>query len=198
MLPVLLVTGGSQGARHLNEVVAEALPELLPHCQVLHVSGTLTADATRAAAEARVAELPDPLRGRYQLHAYLHDTMAQALAASDIVFCRSGAATLAELAVLGRSSLLVPLPPGFGGSPQAVNAEVFRRAGAAEVLQDRDLSVASLMEALLPLLEDDALRIAMGTAAQTFAHPEAADTLAASVAELAEKRGQRRLATSRA
>jgi UDP-N-acetylglucosamine--N-acetylmuramyl-(pentapeptide) pyrophosphoryl-undecaprenol N-acetylglucosamine transferase len=197
-LPVLLVTGGSQGARHLNEVVAEALPELLPHCQVLHVSGALTADATRAAAEARLAELPDPLRRRYQLYAYLHDTMAQALAASDIVFCRSGAATLAELAELGRASLLVPLPPGFGGSPQAINAEVFRRAGAAEVLQDRDLSVASLLEALLPLLEDDALRIAMGTAAQTFAHPEAADALAASVAELAERRAQRRLATSRA
>ncbi len=189
-LPLLLVTGGSQGARHLNEVVAQALPDLLPLCQILHVTGTLTAAATRAAAQAHLVALPD-LRERYQLHPYLHDNMAQALGASDIVLCRSGAATLAELAVLGRPSVLVPLPPGFSGSPQAVNAEVFRRAGAAEVLLDKDLTVASLTAALLPLFEDDALLFAMGTAAQTFAHPDAAATLAVTVAGLASARARR-------
>jgi UDP-N-acetylglucosamine--N-acetylmuramyl-(pentapeptide) pyrophosphoryl-undecaprenol N-acetylglucosamine transferase len=186
-LPVVLVTGGSQGARHLNEVVADALLDLLSLCQVLHVTGTLTADTTRAAAERQLASLPD-LRPRYQLYPYLHDTMAQALGASDVVLCRSGAATLAELAVLGRASVLVPLPPGFTGSPQAINAGVFHRASAAEIVLDRDLTVASLTAALLPLLEDDALRQAMGTAAQTFARPAAAASLAASVAELASKR----------
>jgi UDP-N-acetylglucosamine:LPS N-acetylglucosamine transferase len=62
--------------------------------------------------------------------------MAPALAAADVVLCRSGAATLSELAALGKPSILVPLPPGFGGSPQAVNAAMFQRRGAAKIIRD--------------------------------------------------------------
>jgi UDP-N-acetylglucosamine--N-acetylmuramyl-(pentapeptide) pyrophosphoryl-undecaprenol N-acetylglucosamine transferase len=187
--PVLLVTGGSQGARHLNQVVAEALPELLPRCQVLHVSGRLTHDETRNAAGRALDALPG-LRARYVLHPYLEREMPAALAASDIVLCRAGAATLAELAVLGRPSILVPLPPGFTGSPQAVNAAMFHDAGAAEVILDRELTVTRLTDALFPLLADDGQLLAMGMAAQTLAHPDAATTLAETVVSLAtHKRG---------
>lgn len=183
-LPLLLVTGGSQGARHLNQVVVAALGRLLPHCQVLHVSGQLTYAETTTAAEQQLTALPE-LRRRYVLAAYLEREMADALAASDVVLCRSGASTLTELAALGRPSLLVPLPPGFGGSPQRVNAEMFHHAGAAEVILDRDLTVDALMDRLLPLLEDDAQATAMGLAARQFAHPEAAATLADLVATAA-------------
>ena len=112
-LPVLLVTGGSQGARRLNQVIVAALPQLLPRCQVLHVSGEYTYEETRDAAASQFEKLP-ALRPRYALHAYLSTEMPAALAASDVVLCRSGAATLAELAIMGRPSLLIPLPPGFG------------------------------------------------------------------------------------
>jgi UDP-N-acetylglucosamine--N-acetylmuramyl-(pentapeptide) pyrophosphoryl-undecaprenol N-acetylglucosamine transferase len=188
-LPLVLVTGGSQGARHLNQVVAAALPFLLPHCQVLHVSGQLTYAETRAQAEAQLAGDPTGgrLAARYQLHAYLDDPMPAALAASDLVLCRSGAATLTELAVLGRPSLLVPLPPGFTGSPQQVNAEMFVRAGASQLLLDRDLSVERLRVALLPLLADPRRLAGMGAAARQMAHPNATSDLADAVAELAKR-----------
>ena len=114
--------------------------------------------------------------------------MPAALAASDVVLCRSGAATLAELAIMGRPSLLIPLPPGFTGSPQQVNAEMFVKAGAAEMTLDKDLTPDRLCATLFPLLGDPVRRNAMGEAARSFAHPEAAAKLADSVAWLAWKR----------
>lgn len=185
-LPVVLVTGGSQGARHINQVVADALPMLLPHCQVLHISGKLTFEQTRAAADRQLAAVPD-LRARYQLYPYLEAEMPAALAACDIVLCRSGAATLAELAIVGRPSVLIPLPPGFTGSPQAVNAEMFCRAGAAVMALDRDLTVDRLQSLLLPLLADASRRVIMGDAARALGRPAAAADLARAVAELARQ-----------
>jgi UDP-N-acetylglucosamine--N-acetylmuramyl-(pentapeptide) pyrophosphoryl-undecaprenol N-acetylglucosamine transferase len=190
-LPLLLVTGGSQGARHLNQVVTEALPYLLPVCQVLHISGELTYDETRAQAAEQLRQDPTggQLAARYQLHAYLDEPMPAALAASDVVLCRSGAATLAELAALARASLLVPLPPGFSGSPQEINARMFVAAGAAAMLLDRDLTVASLRALLLPLLAEPQRLAAMGAAAAPLGHPHAANELADAVAALAQRRG---------
>jgi UDP-N-acetylglucosamine--N-acetylmuramyl-(pentapeptide) pyrophosphoryl-undecaprenol N-acetylglucosamine transferase len=190
-LPTLLVTGGSQGARHLNQVVVEALPLLLPRCQIIHVSGTLTHETTREGAEGQLAALPT-LRGRYVLYPYLEAEMPAALAAADLVLCRSGAATLAELAALGRPSLLVPLPPGFTGSPQQVNAELFRAAGAAEMLLDRDLSAQRLCALLFPLLDDRPRRERMAESSRKLGHPEAAASLAETVAALAQRRMARR------
>jgi UDP-N-acetylglucosamine--N-acetylmuramyl-(pentapeptide) pyrophosphoryl-undecaprenol N-acetylglucosamine transferase len=193
-LPLVLVTGGSQGARHLNQVVTAALPFLLPVCQVLHVSGELTYEETRAQAQEQLAADPTGgrLAARYQLHAYLDEPMPAALAAADVVLCRSGAATLAELAALGRPSLLVPLPPGFSGSPQQVNAEMFVTVGAATMVLDRDLSVERLRALLLPLLGEPARLAAMGAAARTLARPNAAAELADAVAALAQRRAGRR------
>jgi UDP-N-acetylglucosamine--N-acetylmuramyl-(pentapeptide) pyrophosphoryl-undecaprenol N-acetylglucosamine transferase len=192
-LPLLLVTGGSQGARHLNQVVAAALPYLLPHCQVLHVSGQLTYEETRAQAAERLAGDPTggQMAARYQLHAYLDDPMPAALAASDIVLCRSGASTLAELALLAKPSVLVPLPPGFTGSPQLGNAEMFAQAGAATVVLNLDLTVERLCALLPPLLGDPARLAAMGAAARAFARPDAAAALADAVAALAARRARR-------
>jgi UDP-N-acetylglucosamine--N-acetylmuramyl-(pentapeptide) pyrophosphoryl-undecaprenol N-acetylglucosamine transferase len=190
-LPVVLVTGGSQGARRLNQVIAAALPRLLRHCQVLHVSGELTFEATREQAERALAATPDSasLRARYALFPYLKTEMPEAIAASDVVLCRSGAATLTELAVIGRASLLVPLPPGFGGSPQAINAEMFQRAGAADMVLDKDLDPDRALGLLAPLLDEPARRGAMAVAARTFARPSAARDLADAVAALAQRRG---------
>ena len=196
-LPLLLVTGGSQGARHLNQVVAAALPKLLPICQVLHISGEKTYEETRLAGEPYFVERPEH-RGRYVLRAYLSARMPEALAASEVVLCRSGAATLAELAVLGKPSILVPLPPGFTGSPQAVNAEMFRAAGAAEIVLDKELTVDRLTTTLFPLLENGPRRALMAGAARSLALPDAARTLADTVAELAQRAMRRERPATRA
>lgn len=185
-IPVVLVTGGSQGARKLNQVVAAALPQLLRSCQVLHVSGELTFEATRAQAEQALAATPE-LGARYVLAPYLKTEMPDALAACDIALCRSGAATLTELAIVGRASVLVPLPPGFTGSPQAVNAAMFQQAGAALVIANNDLTPARAIDALMPLLGDANRRLQMALAARKLGRPDAAHELAALVASLAQR-----------
>ncbi len=186
--PVVLVTGGSQGARHINQVVAAALPQLLGACQIIHVTGEKTFEETRAQAVFALDadDASADLRARYHVYPYLNDEMPAALAACDVALCRSGAATLAELAVMGRPSLLVPLPPGFTGSPQAVNAALFQRVGAATVILDRDLSVDGVCATLLPLLADGPRRAAMGAAARTLGRPDALSALAQAVVALAE------------
>lgn len=189
-LPVVLVTGGSQGARHLNQAVVAALPKLLRVCQVVHISGEKTYEETRLAGEPYFAERPEH-RGRYVLRDYLAARMHEALAASDLALCRAGAATLAELAVLGKPSVLVPLPPGFTGSPQAVNAEMFRGAGAAEVILDKELSVERVTGVLFPLLENPARQALMASAARSLALPDATHTLAETVADLARRASDR-------
>ncbi len=186
-LPLLVVTGGSQGAKHLNEVVVESLPRLLPHCQMLHISGSRTFADTQRASATQVEGHAD-WAARYRLYEYLDAEMAPALAAADVVLCRSGASTLSELAALGKPSILVPLPPGFGGSPQAVNAAMFQQHGAARVIRDADLAAETLSAMLLLLLQDAGQRDTLAASARSLARLNAAAELAAIVAELAKKR----------
>jgi UDP-N-acetylglucosamine--N-acetylmuramyl-(pentapeptide) pyrophosphoryl-undecaprenol N-acetylglucosamine transferase len=152
----------------------------------LHVSGELTYEATRAQAEQALAATPE-LRARYALFPYLKTEMPEALAACDIALCRSGAATLAELSIIGRPSVLVPLPPGFTGSPQAVNAAMFQKAGAAEMILNRELTPGRAIELLAPLLGDANRRRQMAVAARKLGHPAAAHDLADLVASLADR-----------
>src|SRR5579885_1789792 len=100
-LPLLLVTGGSQGARHLNQVVCQALPELLKFCQVLQISGPKLFEETGALSASAMAGMEESLQQRYRLVAYMDEEMPLALQAAELVLCRSGASTLSELAVLG-------------------------------------------------------------------------------------------------
>jgi UDP-N-acetylglucosamine--N-acetylmuramyl-(pentapeptide) pyrophosphoryl-undecaprenol N-acetylglucosamine transferase len=186
-MPLLLVTGGSQGARHLNQVVCQALPNLLPHCQVLQISGKQLFEETREQSTQAMADLDEEMRRRYRLVAYLNEEMSAALQASTLVLCRSGAATLSELAVLGKPSILVPLPPAIGSSPQEANAEMFGRKGAAEVIRDADMKPEILVERVISIIASSARLESLTTAALTFAKPEATQEIAAEIVKIAQK-----------
>lgn len=183
--PLLVVTGGSQGALHLNQTVVEVLPALLERFQVLHVSGQATYEQTAIVARQKIARLADHVAARYRIEPYLDAEMPVALAAADAVLGRAGAATLAELAMLGKPGILVPLPPGVGGSPQEVNAAMFARHGAALTILDKDLSATTLLAGLTTLFADPDARLKMAQAARKLAHADAAARLATMVAELA-------------
>src|SRR2546430_3577668 len=170
-VPLLLVTGGSQGARHLNQVVSEALPDLLAHCQVLQISGKELYNETRELSNRVLASLDEMLRKRYRLVAYLNAEMPMALQAADLVLCRSGASTLSELAALGKPSILVPLPPAIGSSPQEANAAMFGREQAAEVIKDSDLKPQILVERIKYTIASNILIESMTNAARSFAKP---------------------------
>jgi len=186
--PLLLVTGGSQGARHLNATVCRALPELLGHCQVLQISGRGLFEETRELCESMLTDVDEVVRRRYRLEAYMDVEMPIALQAADVVLCRAGAATLSELAVLGKASILVPLPPAIGNSPQEANAAMFGRKEAAQIIRDADLSPQLLVERVLAILSSRTLLQAMADAALTLAKPQAAQEIAAVVVQIAKDR----------
>jgi UDP-N-acetylglucosamine--N-acetylmuramyl-(pentapeptide) pyrophosphoryl-undecaprenol N-acetylglucosamine transferase len=126
--PTLLAFGGSQGAQGLNAALPRALKEM-PDVQVLHLAGKGKAEA--AAAGYRAAGVDADVRE------YLED-MGAAYGAADLVVCRSGASTLAELAAQRAPAVLVPYPHATADH-QDVNARVFERAGAAARLPEEEL-----------------------------------------------------------
>lgn len=168
----LLVFGGSRGARSINRAVCAGLADLArlsPPPYLVHQTGALDE------AEVRSAYRAYP-RGRYEVHAFLDD-MPRRLAAADIVVCRAGASTIAELCVAGRPALLVPYPHA-ADDHQRVNAEALSAAGAAFVVEDRDLDGPRLAATLATLAGDPARRQAMGQAARRLGRPDAAERIA--------------------
>jgi UDP-N-acetylglucosamine--N-acetylmuramyl-(pentapeptide) pyrophosphoryl-undecaprenol N-acetylglucosamine transferase len=180
--PHLLVFGGSQGARifntHLPQIIAELL-DAVPWLTVLHQSGARHAEATQAAYAASGA---DPQR--WQVRPFLNDMPAR-FAQAHLVMARSGASTVAELAAAGKPALLVPFAAA-ADEHQKRNAEEMVKAGAAVMLQERDLDIpGKLTEALVSLLTSPQRLAAMVAAARTQAHPAAARRIAARLATLA-------------
>jgi len=178
--PVLLVLGGSTGAHSINEAVSAHLEELLALAQIVHVSGPADAEGLSARGQAL-----DPVRrADYRIYAYMHEEMADALVAADLVVARAGASTLAEFPAVGLPAILVPYP--YAGQHQQANAEYLAVRGGAEVLADRELA-ARLPQLVRELLsQGDRLR-AMSEAMRAIAVPEAASRLAQCVFEIAGK-----------
>jgi UDP-N-acetylglucosamine--N-acetylmuramyl-(pentapeptide) pyrophosphoryl-undecaprenol N-acetylglucosamine transferase len=175
---VLLVTGASQGARTVNRVMQRVWPEFSAErddWQLLHLSGSLDEDETRAAYAA--GGVPA------KVLAFTHE-MWLAVAAADAVVSRAGASTLAELTALGRPSILLPYPY-HRDRHQHANAQVLVDAGAAVLVEDR-LDPAQnrgpVLEAL-QRLADAATRERMAQAAHALARPRAAADLAAWMSE---------------
>ena len=170
--PVLLVTGGSQGARRINTALVEAAADLAAAgVQVLHVTGPKQGDEVRAA-------LGDDAPVTHHVLDYV-DGMDVAYAASDLVLCRAGAMTCAELAAVGLPAVYVPLPIGNG--EQALNAQPTVAAGGGLMVDDAALDAAYVIGTVLPLLLDPARLAAMSAAAAGLGRRAADDILAALV-----------------
>jgi UDP-N-acetylglucosamine--N-acetylmuramyl-(pentapeptide) pyrophosphoryl-undecaprenol N-acetylglucosamine transferase len=182
-LPTLLVMGGSRGARPINRALTAILKELLPKCQIIHISGHLDAEWVAACGDA----LPSELRPRYHPYAYLHsEEMAQAMGAADLVVARAGAATMGEFPAMGLASILVPYPHYW--RYQKVNADYLARQGAAIRLEDERLGV-DLAPTVQQLLADEGERRRMGERAQALARPDAAQRIARELLQLGGLQG---------
>jgi UDP-N-acetylglucosamine--N-acetylmuramyl-(pentapeptide) pyrophosphoryl-undecaprenol N-acetylglucosamine transferase len=161
--PVLLVTGGSQGARRLNELVAGAARRLPEDWQILHISGAGGEEAVRKAAEGRPG---------YRVFGFC-DRMAEAYAASDMVISRAGASSLTEIAHAGLPAILVPFPFA-ADAHQPHNARVFADAGAAELVREQDLDEDGLARRIAGILGQPETRESMARAARRLDAPDAA------------------------
>jgi UDP-N-acetylglucosamine--N-acetylmuramyl-(pentapeptide) pyrophosphoryl-undecaprenol N-acetylglucosamine transferase len=185
-LPLLLVTGASQGARHLNQVLCQSLAQLLPACQILHISGAKLFEETRPLADNAMLELDAEVKQRYRLVPYLSDEMPMALQAASLVICRAGASTLSELALLGKPGVLVPLPPGIGGSPQEINADMFEHHQAALVIRDSDLKPETLVTRVKSIISSPARLQEMAESTRRLAKPKATQEIVEAIIKLAK------------
>jgi len=173
----LLVLGGSQGAQALNTRVPQALAAMpaQQRPEVRHQCGAKLADGARAAyAQASVEASVEPFI----------DDMAAAYAWADLVVCRAGALTLAELAAAGVGAVLVPFPFAVDDH-QTHNARSAVAAGAALLLPETEATPERLHEILEPLLADRTRMLAMARAARTLAKPDATAGIAAVCLEVA-------------
>lgn len=170
---MLLVFGGSLGAKHLNERLAALKDELLgiDDLYVVHSTGKGGYDEAVSALNLNGDEA-----SRWQVRPYIDD-MGDALAASDLVLSRAGASSVAEIAALAVPSVLVPYPHATADH-QTTNARLLTDAGAAVVFADADIDGDNFKRTLIDLLSDPARRTPMRTAAQGLAQDKAADHLA--------------------
>lgn len=201
-LPVLLVYGGSRGARSINRAVEALLPHLMQECRMIHVCGREGDETWLREAAAR---LPAALRERYKLFPYLQSTpgpaqtteatgdpsMIAAFGAADLAICRSGASTLAELPAAGLAAVLVPYPYVH----QDENADYLVHRGAAVKVADAAMlgtgrpQAGMLYQEVIRLIRDNHERQRMAERSRALARPDAAQHLAEALLSLATRSG---------
>lgn len=174
--PVLLVAGASQGSRHVNAAVVQALDSLAGRATVIHVTGA----ADLATAERARAHLQPEAQARYLPSGYRED-MPAAMLAADLAVVRAGASVLGELPAAGLPAILVP--GTFAGGHQRDNARWLAGHGAALILEEADL--AELPRRAIELLENRPRLDAMSAAARALARPNAARDIAGIIVEVA-------------
>jgi UDP-N-acetylglucosamine--N-acetylmuramyl-(pentapeptide) pyrophosphoryl-undecaprenol N-acetylglucosamine transferase len=181
-VPTLLVFGGSQGAHAINEAMIRCLPELqrqAPGIRIIHQTGERDYNDALAA----YASFSGTTGESAQVFKFIED-MPAAFAQADLVVCRSGASTVAEITAAGKPAIFVPFPRA-ADDHQRVNAEALARVGAAVVVEESKLEGVWLAETIAALLCDARRLQAMSEAARGLAHPNAARDIAALAARVA-------------
>ncbi len=179
-VPVMLVFGGSQEVKRLNEAVAEAIADLVERCTVVHITGS---GGIAAAGQIR-SELPRERLERYRPYSFLADDMDAALAASQLVVGRAGSSTLGETAAAGVPMMVVPYP--HAAAHQRANAAEMVGVGAAALVDDEELD-GDTLRAACDLLYDEGRLAAMSAAARSVGRPGAAAASAELLVRLARR-----------
>ncbi len=177
-VPTLLVFGGSQGARAINQAMIESLPGLrakIPGIHVIHQTGQRDYDRVLAAYQQ------SGISG--EVHKFIDD-MPGTFARADLLVCRSGASTVGEITAAGKPAIFVPFPAA-ADDHQNVNARALERAGAAVVVEESNLGAAYLVDTIAALIGDTARLQSMSAAAKSLAHPKAVEEIAEMVSTLA-------------
>ena len=180
--PTLLVFGGSQGANAINQAMIKCLPELVkqvPDIHIIHQTGERDYNDAQAAYQKAGSSA--------EVYPFITD-MPAFFARADLILCRSGASTVAEITAAGKPAVFVPFPRA-ADDHQRVNAQALERAGAAVVAEETKLERVWLADTLAALLADPGRLQRMSRAARKLAHPDAAGDIAAMAARLAGVEG---------
>jgi UDP-N-acetylglucosamine--N-acetylmuramyl-(pentapeptide) pyrophosphoryl-undecaprenol N-acetylglucosamine transferase len=185
--PTLLVFGGSQGAHAINDAMIRCLPVLqreAPGIHIIHQTGERDYnDALAAYQSSQSAAGASAASFTFEVSKFIED-MPAAFSRADLVVCRSGASTVAEIAAAGKPAVFVPFPRA-ADDHQRVNAEALAQHGAAVVVEESKLEGVWLAETIAALLQDSHRLQQMSQAARSLAHPNAALDIAAMAARVA-------------
>lgn len=170
-LPVILVVTGSLGSQYINQVIVDALPQLLPHTHIIHQTGKNHIEDVKK--RASVILYNKEYESRYHPTPYLSsDALEQAASIASVIISRSGATAIAEFALWGKPSILIPIPENISHD-QRTNAYTYAKGGGAVVLEQANMSAGILATQALSIAKSVEKQEAMSKAASAFARRDA-------------------------
>lgn len=175
----IFVMGGSQGAHAINEAIVAALPHLIgfaDHIQIVHQTGAAEVESVQAAYDRELASHEEFL---YCVRPFF-DTVEEIYSIADVMVCRAGGMTVAEVTACGIPAIFIPLPSQTGND-QVLNARTVAQQGAAVVLEQGTFTVETLVENLTNMALDENTRHRMVTASRALGKPHASDDIAKSI-----------------
>ena len=184
-VPTIFIMGGSQGAKAINDVVIDTLPELVKSYNVIHQTGNANIDEVSGIASVMLKNSQHA--DRYRPFGLLNAlALKMAAGISGLVIARAGSGTIFEVASWAIPAILVPIPLDVSHD-QTENAFSYARSGAAEVIEQRNLSSHILKAEIDRIMNDPTAQESMKTAARTFARPDAAKKIATTIVDIGVK-----------
>lgn len=170
-LPTILIIGGSQGARFINQSIASLLDKLTKKYYIIHIAG-----------KNDYQWLKKNSWPNYELYDFT-DKVLELMEKADLIISRAGANTLAEISILAKPSILIPLPTG-ASNHQGENAKVYEKNNAAVVVSESGLTPESLKDIIERLLEDKKMLMEIGNRAKELSQPNASEAIAEEIIKL--------------
>ncbi len=181
-IPTVLIIGGSQGSKFINEIVMDSLTQLVEKYQIVHQTGKKNYTIIKETRD--VVLLNNPLKDRYKIFDYLNVLNTRAAAgAADLVISRAGSAIF-EIAAWGKASIIIPIPEPTSHD-QRTNAYSYARSGAAEVIEEKNLASHVLLSEIDRILTTPGEREKMESSAKSFARLDSAKIIAKEILNLA-------------
>lgn len=175
-LPTIFVIGGSLGAEQVNLLVLQSLGLLLPRYNIVHQTGKTNYETVKELADGLVLDVA--MRGRYMIFPFLDSKMMhKMLSVADVVVSRAGSGSIAEIALHGKPSVLIPIPEEISHD-QRTNAYTYANMGGAEVIEQENLKEHLFVSVIENILDNSERYIAMSQSARAFAKEDAAERIA--------------------
>lgn len=177
---VVLIVGGSQGSKIINEAIVQILPKLLAKYEVIHICGPEQYETVQGDAKAMIGDNPG---GYYHLYPFLTEEMKFAFTIADIVISRAGATSIFELAACGKPSILIPFK-NAAQDHQRTNAYEYAKSGGTIVIEEDNLTPNLLLSNIIAVADDPVASSRMASGAATFVTKDAAEVIAKEILEL--------------
>lgn len=183
--PLLLILGGSQGSKRINEFVITNLADLIKDAQILHQAGHANFNEAKNLSRAALSETPikEEIKHRYQIVPFLENDLKYALTAADLIVSRAGSGTIFEIAAFGKPAILIPLKES-ANDHQKMNAFEFTEGGGGVVIEEENLLPHIFLNQIQNLIKNKEVLTKMAIASKKFFKSGAAKTIAEEILKL--------------